>query len=54
MVWGVRDVSIHQGPRGGEGPANAPVQGRVGTDRDACLTLNARKRGNEDELVVAS
>jgi hypothetical protein len=43
-----------QAPHGGEGPVNAPVRGCLSADRDTRLTLNARKRGNEDEQAVVS
>jgi hypothetical protein len=50
----VRNVSIHQAPREGKGPVSGPVQGRLDADRDACHTINAQRRGYEDEQVVAS
>jgi hypothetical protein len=54
VKWGVKDVSVHQASCEGKGPANVPIRGCLGVDRDTCLTLNACKRGHEDEQVAAS
>jgi hypothetical protein len=54
MMRGVKDMSVHQAPHGGEGPTNVPVRGCLGADRDTRLTLNARKHGREDLQAVAS
>jgi ribonuclease HI len=51
---GIKDVSIHQALRKGEGPANALVRGCLGTDRDARHTINVRRHVHEDEQAVAS
>lgn len=51
---GVKDISVHQAPREGQKPTNAPIKGCLGAYRGVYLTLDARKRGHEDELVAAS
>jgi hypothetical protein len=50
----VKDVSVHQAPHVGKGPANAPVRGCLGADSDARHTINAWRHGHKDEQAVMS
>jgi len=49
----VRDVSIHQAPRGGRGRVVALVHERLALYRDARNTLDAHRSGRSDEREEA-